>query len=282
MINELDTNAIAAANIEQAIDDCDAEAWIVACSTASHVPVAKQLLANGHCVLIEKPIADTLAHSEELAKFVAPDSGNLMVGHTLLFSVEFHQLCEETHRRGPIAYIDSVRHRPVHIMRLFPGESPYRLLMVHDMYVVSVLMDGVEPSCITAQCRRTKSGECDLAVAQMQWPNGTVANLVATYLTPTGMPEDGFDRLEVFGEGWAARMTPNPTPFQLWDDRVRFPVNAGARIASNGVTGMLAEELRCFCRVVRGQQKIPTGATYGAAVQLQRWMDRLESAAQSS
>jgi hypothetical protein len=39
---------------------------------------------------------------------------------------------------------------------------------------------------------------------------------------------------------------------------------------------MLAEELRCFCRVVRGQQAVPMGATYHDAMQVRGWIDRLE------
>ena len=43
--------------------------------------------------------------------------------------------------------------------------------------------------------------------------------------------------------------------------------------------GMLAEELRCFCRVVRGLEPVPVGASYDDALRVQGWIDRLESAA---
>ena len=49
------------------------------------------------------------------------------------------------------------------------------------------------------------------------------------------------------------------------------------RADATGATGMMAEELRCFCRVVRGQQSVPAGATYQDALQVQQWMDRLAS-----
>lgn len=267
-------------HLEQALVECDAEAWIVASATASHAPVAKTLLAMGRHVLIEKPIAENLSESAELAPWVAPDSGNLMLGHIVLFNSEFQQLRDEAQQRGPIVFIDCVRHRPVDILQLFPGESPFRLTMVHDLYSVLVLMQGVEPRQFTAHAHRTEDGACDLALVQLQWDDGVIANLTASFLTPTGMPEDGFDRLEVFGQGWAARMEPNPRPLELWDDRARWPINAAIRITSDSVSGMLAEELRCFCRVVRGQQRVPMGATYADAMQVQRWVDKLEAMAQ--
>ena len=64
---------------------------------------------------------------------------------------------------------------------------------------------------------------------------------------------DGVGRLrpaEVFGEGWAARVEPNPRPLQVWDDRARWPMALEIRAGDGPPAGMLAEELRCFCRVV--------------------------------
>src|SRR5260221_4357575 len=92
-------------NLDRALAECNAEAWIVASSNASHVPVAKTLLSKGFPVLIEKPIADNLAAAADLAPLVAPDSSNLMLGHIVLFNSEFQQLREEAQRRGPLLYI---------------------------------------------------------------------------------------------------------------------------------------------------------------------------------
>jgi hypothetical protein len=43
---------------------------------------------------------------------------------------------------------------------------------------------------------------------------------------------------------------------------------------------MMAEELRCFCRVVRGVQGVPAGATYADGLQVQQWMDKLTACAE--
>ena len=89
-------------SLSQAIDESDAEAWIVACSTASHVSVAKELLESGKNVLLEKPIADNLNDAQSLAPLVLQDSSNLMIGHIVLFNSEYQQLREEASRQGPI------------------------------------------------------------------------------------------------------------------------------------------------------------------------------------
>ena len=267
-------------DLSRAIVESDAEAWVVAATTASHVSIAKALLTAGKKVLLEKPISDDLAEARSLAPLVQPDSGNLMLGHIVLFNSEFQTLREEAAKRGPISYIDCVRHRPASIVQKFPGENPLHAAMVHDLYAVQALLGSREPARFSGQYHRTLKGEVDLATAQLQWEGGPVATFAASYLTPEGMPSRGFDRMEVFGAGWSARINPNPRPIEIWDEaRASWPLPLEIRTGSGGATGMMAEELRCFCRVVRGKQAVPTGATYGDALQVQEWMDKLNAAA---
>ena len=268
-------------NLEHALRESTAEAWIVACTTAAHVPVVQALLAAGKTVLLEKPIASNLAEARSLAPLVRPDSSNLMLGHIVLFSSEFQQLREEARQRGALAFINCVRHRPASIVRDFPGENPLHAALVHDLYATQVLVDRAEPVHFSAQFHRTRAGAVDLAVALLQWADGPIASLTASYLTPAGMPPRGFDRTEVFGTGWSARISPNPRPIEMWDERASWPMALEIRAAATGATGMMAEELRCFCRVVRGLHGVPVGATYGDAMQVQQWMDKLESCAAS-
>jgi len=264
-------------DIEQALEQSNAEAWVVACTTAAHVGVAKQLLTCGKHVLLEKPISENLDDALSLAPLVQPGSRNLMVGHIVLFNSEYQELRAEVARRGPISYINCVRHRPASIVRNFPGENPLHAAMVHDLYATQVLLDRVEPSGFSAQFHRTEQGEIDLALAQLTWEHGPVASFAASYLTPDGMPPRGFDRTEVFGDGWSARISPNPRPIEVWDDRASWPL--ALEVRTNPPTGMLAEELRCFCRVVRGACQVPVGATYEDAIQVQRWMNALVTVA---
>ena len=266
-------------DLDRAIEESGAEAWVVACTTAAHVDITRKLLAAGKRVLLEKPISEDLADAESLSELVASDSSNLMIGHILLFNSEFLALHDEAQRQGPISYINCVRHRPANILQGFAGENPLHAAMVHDLYSVQVLLDCQEPTAFSCQYHRTSQGEIDLALAQLQWGSGPVASFAASYLTPEGMPPRGIDRTEVFGAGWASRITPNPRPIEVWGDQASWPMALEIRADANGATGMMAEELRCFCRVVRGLQTVPVGATYTDAIQVQNWMDKLVQSA---
>ena len=263
-------------DLERAVAEANADAWVVACTTAAHVPVTKRLLESGASVLLEKPVSESLSEARELEPLVAANSANLMIGHVVLFNTEFQQLCDEIAARGPLRYLDCVRHRPATIVADFPGENPMHAAMVHDLYAAQVLVDRAEPAQFSAQFRRTDQGEVDLALAQLIWPGGVVGSFTASYLTPKGMPPRGFDRLEAFGDGWSARIEPNPRPIELWDNQAAsWPLPLEIRAGHYGATGMLAEELRCFCRVVLGASSVPTGATFADALQVQRWMEQL-------
>ncbi|MFT5527310.1 MAG: putative dehydrogenase [Pirellulaceae bacterium] len=265
-------------DLSLAVEESAADAWVVACTTKSHVAVTKLLLEHGKTVLLEKPIADNLHEAESLAPLVHPESSNLMIGHIVLYSSEYRELCNEVQRRGKISFVDCVRHRPASIVKDFPGENPLHATMVHDLYAVQVLLDRAEPCHFSAQYHRTNSGDIDLALAQLKWDNGTVASFAASFLTPTGMPARGIDRTEVFGDGWSARITPNPRPIEVWDSQASWPL--GLEIGTDPPSGMMAEELRCFCRVAKGQESVPVGATYADSIQVQRWMEKLDSVAQ--
>ena len=279
--NRGDLNIRGWTDLDRAIAESDAEAWVVAASTQAHIPITKALLGAGKSVLLEKPIAPNLTEAESIRSLVAGRPGKLMLGHILLFNSEFRQLVDEVRTRGRPRFISAVRHRPTGL-RDDPDGSPFNLVMVHDLYCVQVLLDGIEPTSFSAQARRTSGdGSADLGLAQLQWGHDTIASLAASFMTPEGMGLHGYDRLELLGEGWAARLSPNPRPFQLWDEMARYPMNLEIHSDPLRPTGMLAEELRTFCRVVRGLESVPIGATYEDAIQVQRWIHKLEVASEA-
>ena len=61
-------------DLSRALEESEAEAWIVACSTAEHVGVTRTLLQAGKTVLLEKPISAVLSEAESLASLVRVDS----------------------------------------------------------------------------------------------------------------------------------------------------------------------------------------------------------------
>lgn len=265
-------------DLSEALQQAKADAWIIATRTESHVPLAKQILAAGSHVLIEKPLAESTAAARQLQSFVAQNPNRVMLGHILLFATEFQQLLREIERRGPPIYFHLARHRPATTWDYYQ-ETPFRLLMVHDLYLAFALMNGEEPVRFTGRLHPREGGGFDLARAELAWPSGAWGSLTASYLTPPGMSSDGYDRIEVFGRGWAAHLCLNPQPLEIWAERAEWPLALNISADPNAPTGWLAEELRHFCRVVQGHVDPPIGARFEDAVRIQNWLERLEVSA---
>lgn len=266
-------------DLDQALDQCDADAWVIATRTDTHVPFAETILKRGLPVLMEKPLSSDVETAERLRPLVKADSSNVFMGHIVLFSSKFKRLMAEAQRRGGIAYFHAVRHRPRALGEMFHEETPLALLMVHDLYLALALMRGEEPSHMTATMRLNTSGRYDVALAEMHWKSGAWGSFTVSFLTPPGMPADGFDRFEIFGDGWAARTDLNPQPLAIYTDKVEWPMALEIDDDPAAPSGFLAEELRHFCRVVQGRAAVPMGCRYEDAITIQRWADRLEAIA---
>ena len=205
-----------------------------------------------------------------------------MLGHILLFNSEFRALQSESRSRGGFEYATCYRMRPAKHADDYPGETPFHLTMVHDLYCVQSLVEGKEPAHFNSQAHFNQKGSMDLALAQLAWPDGSLATFSAGFLTPEAMSVEGFDRMEIFGKNWMARMHPNPRPLEVWDENYVPPMTLEILTDSNTNTGMLAEELRCFCKVVRDLEPIRKGTRYEDGIQVMRWLDRLTEASENS
>ena len=160
-----------------------------------------------------------------------------------------------------------------------------------NRYTVQALTEGSEPVSFDCSYHRNRQGDVDIVIARLTFPSGTIASLTDSYAAPAGMnpgststtAATGFFRMELFGEGWALRTIPTPRPLEVFSEKAEAPMRLELRASGGGEnatsTGMMAEELRCFLRVVRGQQPVPQGATFEDALQVQRWIEILHQSA---
>ncbi len=96
---------------ETMLADSGLDAVVIATSVRHHHAMAKASLLAGKHTLIEKPLASSLAESEELIDLARRNGLVLMVGHTFLFSPAVRKIKEiiEWGDIGEIRYISSRR-----------------------------------------------------------------------------------------------------------------------------------------------------------------------------
>jgi predicted dehydrogenase len=100
------------AGIAEALADDAVAAVIVATPHATHLPIGEAVLASGRSVLIEKPLADTLAGCDALIAAQAASSGKAMVGHLMRWSPA-HLQARDLIEAGAIGEIVSAESRRI-------------------------------------------------------------------------------------------------------------------------------------------------------------------------
>jgi hypothetical protein len=262
--------------LDQALSQVAPDGWIVTSSTKSHVSIARKLLSLGHKVLLEKPLAQSYEDARSLNDLVNEDSSNLMLGHILLWNKEYQTLRAEVQRMGEIYSIRCARERSAVHRLQYPGESPFLLIMVHDLYTVHSLMSGDQPIKFSAQVREHPQGGVDLVQGQLTWTNGAFASLLANYLIPDGITGGGnVDELTVSGSGWRIQLIYDSGTITITtSEGVRvLPVSPPLRVgATNYFDDALRNEQEHFFDVIRGKSSVLKGARYEDACQIQEWI----------
>jgi len=149
--------------------------------TTTHFEIAKQLLAQGKHVLVEKPMTDNSAQAAELIQIAQQKNCVLQVGHVERFNPVFHYL--ETAAPEP-RFIETHRLSP------YPARSTdigvVLDLMIHDLDVVLAFVKSPVTS-VDAVGIPVLSRSEDIANARLRFANGCVANLTASRVSPERM-----------------------------------------------------------------------------------------------
>lgn len=153
------------------------DAVSVVVPTQYHHQVAREFLANGVHVLIEKPITVTIEQADELISLA--DEGGLVfqVGHLERFNPVMMAAEEALHE--PL-FVESVRIAPFK-----PRGTDVNVvldLMIHDIEIIQHLVKS-PVARIDAIGAPVFTGEEDIANARIAFENGCVANVTASRIS---------------------------------------------------------------------------------------------------
>lgn len=142
--------------------------------TSLHFQVARDFLAGGAHVLVEKPITVTVDEADELIALAKTRDRRLMVGHLERFN-------------AALLGLDLVHEKPLFIEshRLAPFNprandvSVVLDLMIHDIDIILDIVDS-EVERIDAKGVTVLTADTDIANARLTFRNGCVANVTAS------------------------------------------------------------------------------------------------------
>ena len=150
------------------------DAAVIAVPTDRHHEVAKAFLERGKHLLVEKPLAATLAEADELVDLAAKNKAVLQVGHVQRYSNAFQALAK---RVDKALYIDAER---LAGFKQRGAEVDVILdLMIHDIDLAFSLARS-QVANVSACGFRVLTKDIDIASARIEFESGCVADLTAS------------------------------------------------------------------------------------------------------
>lgn len=153
------------------------DAVIVAAPAEAHHELALRALEAGKHVLVEKPIASTLAQADELGRVAAQRGLVLQVGHLERFSAAFGAVAARMNR--PL-YLEAIRIAP--FKPRGTDVSVILDLMIHDLDLILFLVDSPLET-VDAVGAAVASQHEDIANARVRFENGSVATITASRIS---------------------------------------------------------------------------------------------------
>ena len=153
-----------------------ADAVSIVTPTETHCEIACAFLEKGVDVLVEKPIARTLAEADTMIETARVSGAKLMVGHLERFNPAMVAL--RPHVTNPLYF-------EIHRVSPFPNRSldvdVVLDVMIHDLDAIQWLVgENVKVSEIRAVGIPVISDKVDAANARIEFENGAVANITAS------------------------------------------------------------------------------------------------------
>ncbi len=165
------------------------DAVSVVVPTSVHRQVAEPFLHNGVHMLLEKPVASTVADAQAIVDLAERPETILQIGHLERFNAGVMALAE---RVGVPRFIEV--HRLGTFVERATDVDVVTDLMIHDIDIVLSLVKS-PLHYISAVGSSVVTAHIDIANARLEFTNGTVANVTASRVS-----NKRFRRIRVFSE----------------------------------------------------------------------------------
>ena len=149
----------------------------IATPTISHVDVALPFVESGAAVLVEKPLAASLADADRLIAAAGARGALLATGHTERFNPAV---------AAALPLVSGPRFIEIHRLGTFPDRSldidVIFDLMIHDLDVLLAVV-GAEVEAVEAVGVNVLTPRVDIANARLRFASGCIANVTASRIS---------------------------------------------------------------------------------------------------
>ena len=175
-------------SFEDMLSGRELDAIVVATPVHLHHKLALQSLGAGKHVMIEKPMASSVAQCEELTSLARQKKTTLMVGHTFLYSSHVRRI-KEIIKAGDIGDILYISSRRLNLGLFQKDINVVWDLAPHDISIIQYLMEEM-PEAVNCQgnAHVTKGIE-DISNMTLSFASGRYATVQTSWLDPRKVRE---------------------------------------------------------------------------------------------
>ena len=157
---------------------------VIAAPAERHFELSKKYLLAGKDVLVEKPLALTVAEGKELVDIAQRQGRLLMVGHILQYHSAVVKL-KELVDQGELGHIQYIYSNRLNIGKLRVEENVLWSFAPHDISLILMLMDGEEPREVSAFGGAYINREIyDTTLTALEFKNGIRGHIFVSWLHP--------------------------------------------------------------------------------------------------
>ncbi len=194
-----------------AISRPEVDAVVVATSEGEHVQPVMQALERGKAVLVEKPIALTLAEADRIVAEAEKRKASLRVGYSRRYK-DRYLIAKEQVRQGRVgkivgasARVFNSRSQAFAMLERNPGATPVVDALTYYVDLVNWLLEGAQVTEVFARGQKgvlkaAGHDADDVNWAILTYSDGAIVNLGVSYALPEKYPALGHAaRVEVLG-----------------------------------------------------------------------------------
>lgn len=170
-------------DLDQALTDDRVDAVILATPASTHATLASQALEAGRHVLVEKPLAETVADASRLIELAEASGLTLMVGHTFLYSPPVRRLRSWV-QRGELGQIQYLHSRRLSLGRIRRDCNALWNFAPHDLSIMMYLLDDRPVEVTSRGFAFIQPDIEDVCFGSLRFASGVGANLHVSWIDP--------------------------------------------------------------------------------------------------
>ncbi len=239
----------------------------IATPAVDHYRMVKAAIGAGKDVLVEKPLALTLAQGSELAALAAAQGRVLMVGHVL----EYHPAVQELValvRRGYLGRIHYIYSNRLNLGKFRTEENILWSFAPHDISVIIRLMGELPVEVVSSGGAYLNRDIVDVTVTNLTFAGGTRGHIFVSWLHPfkeQKLVVVGSDKMAVFDDLSTEKLIVYPHKVN-WVDHCPVAARAEAEVIKVPAEEPLKRECAHFLDCIRTRNEPLTGAQSALAV----------------